>query len=59
MNQNLVLTLSDPNVQNSLKDVGQIIYSKDQLTPQFLDNLQQKEIEKWWPIIKEANIKGE
>ena len=59
LNQNLVLTLSDPNVQNSLKDVGQIIYSKDQLTPQFLDNLQQKEIEKWWPIIKEANIKGE
>ena len=59
LNQNLVLTLADPNVQTSLKEVGQIIYPKDQLTPHYLESLQQKEIEKWWPIIKEANINGE
>ena len=59
LNQNLALTLADPNVQTSLKEVGQIIYPKDQLTSQYLENLQQKEIEKWWPIIKEANINGE
>jgi tripartite-type tricarboxylate transporter receptor subunit TctC len=59
LNQSLALTLADPNVQTSLKEVGQIIYPKDQLTSQYLENLQQKEIEKWWPIIKEANINGE
>jgi len=59
LNQNLALTLADPNVQTSLKEVGQIIYPKDQLTPQYLESLQQKEIEKWWPIIKEANINSE
>lgn len=59
LNQNLALTLADSNVQTSLKEVGQIIYPKDQLTPQYLESLQLKEIEKWWPIIKEANINGE
>ena len=30
-----------------------------QLTPEALLALHQSEIEKWWPIVKAANIKGE
>jgi hypothetical protein len=31
----------------------------DQQTPAALAAFQKSEIEKWWPIIKAANIKGE
>lgn len=59
LNQTLVDTLADSTIQNSLKDVGQIIYTKDQQSAQYLKNLQNTEIEKWWPLIKGANIKIE
>ena len=59
LNQTLVDTLADSTIQNSLKDVGQIIYTKDQQSAQYLKNLQNTEIEKWWPLIKGANIKVE
>ena len=31
----------------------------EQLKPEALGALQRAEIERWWPIIKAANIKGE
>jgi hypothetical protein len=33
--------------------------SSGQQTPEALAALQRAEIEKWWPIIKAANIRGE
>jgi tripartite-type tricarboxylate transporter receptor subunit TctC len=51
--------LADPGVRERLGRLGQDIPSPDQQTPQALGTLQRAEIEKWWPIIKEAGIKRE
>jgi tripartite-type tricarboxylate transporter receptor subunit TctC len=51
--------LADPKVGARLNGLAQIIFPREQQTPQALAALQKAEIEKWWPIIKAANIKGE
>jgi tripartite-type tricarboxylate transporter receptor subunit TctC len=51
--------LSDPGVRQRLADLGQEIPDAAGRTPQALGDLQKAEIEKWWPIIKAANIRGE
>ena len=48
--------LADPDVQKRLAQVGQDVYPREQQTPQALAKLQDEEIKKWWPIIKEAKI---
>ena len=40
-------------------DQGLDIPPRDQQTPEALAAFQKAEIEKWWPIIKAAGIKGE
>jgi hypothetical protein len=40
-----------------LADLGQEIFPREQQTPEALAALQKAEIEKWWPLIKEAGIK--
>ena len=39
-------------------DLGQEIPPREQQTPEALAAFHKAEIEKWWPIIKAANIKG-
>jgi hypothetical protein len=51
--------LADPAVKRRLADLGQEIFPREQQTPEALGAFQKAEIEKWWPIIKAANIKGE
>ena len=51
--------LADDTVRTRLAAIGQELYGKDQSGPEALRNFQKTEIEKWWPIIKAANIKGE
>jgi tripartite-type tricarboxylate transporter receptor subunit TctC len=55
----VVETLADPSVRQRLADLGQGIWPRGQQTPEALAAQQKAEIEKWWPIIKAANIKAE
>jgi hypothetical protein len=43
----------------AISDQGFDIPPREQQTPEWLGMLHKAEIEKWWPIIKAANIKGE
>jgi tripartite-type tricarboxylate transporter receptor subunit TctC len=59
LNAALVDTLADPAVRVRLTDLGQEVVPRDQQTPEALGALHKAEIDKWWPIIKAANIKAE
>jgi tripartite-type tricarboxylate transporter receptor subunit TctC len=51
--------LADAVVRSRLIDLGQELPPRERQTPEALAALQKAEIEKWWPIIKATNIKGE
>jgi tripartite-type tricarboxylate transporter receptor subunit TctC len=59
LNDELVKTLANPMTRKKLIDLAQEIFPRDQQTPEALRAFQQAEIDKWWPIIKAANIKAE
>jgi tripartite-type tricarboxylate transporter receptor subunit TctC len=59
LNAAAVDALADPSVRVRLADLGQEIFPRERQTPEALGALQKAEIEKWWPIIKAANIKAE
>jgi tripartite-type tricarboxylate transporter receptor subunit TctC len=59
LNAAVVLALADPAVRARLAELGYQIFPPEQQTPQALAAYQKAEIEKWWPILKAANIKGE
>ena len=58
LNQAAVEAVADPSARQRLADIGQEIFPPEQQTPEALAALQKAEIEKWWPIIKAANING-
>jgi tripartite-type tricarboxylate transporter receptor subunit TctC len=59
LNASVVETLADPAIRRRLIDVGQEIWPHEKQTPEALAAQQKAEIEKWWPIIKAANIRAE
>ena len=59
LNAAIVDALADASVRARLAESGQEIPALDQQSPQALGALQKAEIEKWWPLIKAANIKAE
>jgi tripartite-type tricarboxylate transporter receptor subunit TctC len=59
LNKAVVKTLDDPAIRKKLVELSQDIFPPDQQTPEALGAFHKAEIEKWWPIIKEAGIKVE
>ena len=59
LNEATVVTLADPVTRQKLAEIGFEIPPPEQQTPTALAAFQKSEIEKWWPVIKAANIKGE
>jgi len=59
LNTATVAALADANVKEKLNKLGQQIASRDLQSPEAFAAFQKSEAEKWWPIIKAANIKVE
>jgi tripartite-type tricarboxylate transporter receptor subunit TctC len=59
LNAAVVAALADPDVRSRLANLGFDAAPRAGQTPEALAARQKAEIEKWWPIIKAANIKTE
>jgi tripartite-type tricarboxylate transporter receptor subunit TctC len=59
LNSAAMMAMADPAVRARMNDFGLEVPPPAQQTAEALGALQKAEIEKWWPIIKAANIKGE
>jgi tripartite-type tricarboxylate transporter receptor subunit TctC len=59
LNTAVVDALADPRLRTRFADLGGDVPPRDQQTPEWLGAFHKAEVEKWMPIIKAANIKGE
>jgi tripartite-type tricarboxylate transporter receptor subunit TctC len=59
LNAAVVDALADERVRQQLADLGQELPPREEQNPQTLAAFHKAEIEKWWPILRAANIKGE
>jgi tripartite-type tricarboxylate transporter receptor subunit TctC len=59
LNAALVQALAEPKVKERFADLGLEVASREQQTSEGLAAFVKAEMDKWWPIIKSANIKVE
>jgi tripartite-type tricarboxylate transporter receptor subunit TctC len=59
LNAALKTALANPSTRKKLIDLAQEIFPPEEQSPEALRKFQQAEIDKWWPIIKEAGIKAQ
>jgi tripartite-type tricarboxylate transporter receptor subunit TctC len=59
LNDAMVKGLADPMVRTRFTDLGLDVASREQQSPEGLAAFHKAEVDKWWPIIKSANIKVE
>jgi tripartite-type tricarboxylate transporter receptor subunit TctC len=58
LNAAVLHALADPAIRQKLADQSYEVGPREQQTPEYLAAFHKAEIEKWWPIIKAAGIKG-
>ncbi|TMJ22685.1 MAG: tripartite tricarboxylate transporter substrate binding protein BugD, partial [Alphaproteobacteria bacterium] len=59
VNAAVTAALADAKTREKLGALGQEVPPADQQNPQALAAFQKAEIDKWWPIVKAAGIKGD
>jgi tripartite-type tricarboxylate transporter receptor subunit TctC len=59
LNAAVIETLADPTVRQRFTELGHEVAARQQQAPAALAAYYKAEIDKWWPIIKAANIKAE
>jgi tripartite-type tricarboxylate transporter receptor subunit TctC len=59
LNEAVVKAFADPTLIKRLTELGHEFPTREQMTPAALAAFHKAEIDKWWPLIKEANIKAE
>jgi tripartite-type tricarboxylate transporter receptor subunit TctC len=59
LNAAVVDALADPDARQRLIELGSNPPPREQQTPEALRAFHKSEIDKWWPIIKAANMKAE
>ena len=59
LNATVVRALADAAVRSKLASIGEEIFLREQQSPRALAALHRAELDKWWPIIKAANIKAQ
>jgi tripartite-type tricarboxylate transporter receptor subunit TctC len=59
LNAAMVEALADPAIRARFAELGLDIVPREQQTPEALAGFQKGEIDKWWPLIRQAGIKVE
>jgi tripartite-type tricarboxylate transporter receptor subunit TctC len=59
LNGAMVQALADPATKARFTELGLDVAAREQQSPEGLAAFHKAEIDKWWPIIKSANLKGD
>jgi tripartite-type tricarboxylate transporter receptor subunit TctC len=59
LNDAMVRSLADPSVRTKFGELGLDVATTERQTPDYLVSMQKGQIEKWWPLIKAANIQAQ
>jgi tripartite-type tricarboxylate transporter receptor subunit TctC len=59
LNATMRQVIADSSVEKRFVELGIEISPSDQQSPEALRAFQKAESERWWPIIKSFNVKGE